>query len=284
MAEQPSNNKEQNPEAERRSGAPRPSDALGFNTPWPVTSVLRRLADATDHLLKDHDCDQHGWEGVTVARDRARAIADAIEQQPSGAPRPEAEEPHIGGDGIPQGSCLLCGQRGSFSVWTWVNASLSVGVCEECRRKVRPLVSPERPEVRCAVSPIRAGEENEGPLQSTDLFLEGRGIILLVNVLAGQQFTYSLHVDGAEQQSSGAVGEPPAAEEALRYSITVPCWNGRRVVTTAPCLYTQVNTCRQNYPDEPDHWCGFCLGHHKADAMAEAGTRTCSPADHSSHT
>lgn len=67
---------------------------------------------------------------------------------------------------------------------------------------------------RCTVSELRAGEENDGPLESTDLFLDGRGISLLCNVLAGQQFTYSLSVDGKRIQG-GTVG-PAAPAEAVR--------------------------------------------------------------------
>lgn len=50
----------------------------GRDSPWPLSDVLTRLADAADHLLRDHDCDAHGWEGVTVARDKAREYAAAL--------------------------------------------------------------------------------------------------------------------------------------------------------------------------------------------------------------
>ena len=63
--------------------------------------------------------------------------------------------------------------------------------------------------VTATVSPIREGDENDGKLESTDLFVRGRGIALLCNVTAGQAFTYSLIVDGAPQ-ASGWVGEQPA--------------------------------------------------------------------------
>jgi hypothetical protein len=64
-------------------------DVLGFNSPWPATSVLRRLVDAADHLLKVHDCDDHGWEGVCAARDAARKIADELESLLMSAPLQE---------------------------------------------------------------------------------------------------------------------------------------------------------------------------------------------------
>lgn len=51
---------------------------LGADTSWPLADVLTRLADAADHLLRDHDCDRQGWEGVTVARDKAREYAKAL--------------------------------------------------------------------------------------------------------------------------------------------------------------------------------------------------------------
>lgn len=53
--------------------------ALGFDTPWPATEILRRLADAADHLLGVHACDAHGYEGVTIARDEARRMADRLD-------------------------------------------------------------------------------------------------------------------------------------------------------------------------------------------------------------
>lgn len=56
-----------------------------------------------------------------------------------------------------------------------------------------------------SIGEIREGEENDGDLESTDLFLEGRGIALLINVLAGESCTFSLHVDGMPKQR-GTVG------------------------------------------------------------------------------
>lgn len=51
---------------------------IGNDTPWPLADVLARLADAADHLLSVHDCDMQGWEGVGVARDKAREIVAAL--------------------------------------------------------------------------------------------------------------------------------------------------------------------------------------------------------------
>jgi hypothetical protein len=30
------------------------------------------------------------------------------------------------------------------------------------------------------------------------------------------------------------------------------------VETTHPCLYTQAKPCKEIYPDDTDHWCGYC--------------------------
>jgi hypothetical protein len=47
------------------------------STPWPIYSVLQKLADAADHLLRGHGCDRHGYEEVEAARDAAREILAA---------------------------------------------------------------------------------------------------------------------------------------------------------------------------------------------------------------
>lgn len=52
----------------------------GIYDAWSLNRVLRRLADAADHLLNDHSCDRHGYEGVVCARDAARDHAAAIEK------------------------------------------------------------------------------------------------------------------------------------------------------------------------------------------------------------
>lgn len=39
---------------------------------WPVDSVLGHLADATEHLLSDHECDCCGWETWKYATEAAR--------------------------------------------------------------------------------------------------------------------------------------------------------------------------------------------------------------------
>lgn len=46
---------------------------IGSDTPWPLVAVLGTLLEASEHLLKDHNCDRHGWERVVYARDYAAA-------------------------------------------------------------------------------------------------------------------------------------------------------------------------------------------------------------------
>lgn len=71
-----------------------PRDLERLMSAWPIHDVLTRLADAADHLLNDHGCDQHGWEGVACARDAARGHAAALrERTPSDPVGEDAIEP-----------------------------------------------------------------------------------------------------------------------------------------------------------------------------------------------
>jgi hypothetical protein len=54
-------------------------EALALDSAYPVTSVLRTLADFGQHALQDHDCDAHGWEVRAHATNVAPQLADAIE-------------------------------------------------------------------------------------------------------------------------------------------------------------------------------------------------------------
>lgn len=54
-------------------------DILGFATPYPALDVLRILADAADHLLDVHNCDNHGYEVVNAAARAARDIVAKAE-------------------------------------------------------------------------------------------------------------------------------------------------------------------------------------------------------------
>lgn len=74
-----------------RSVPPKPRPAIaqpGNDTPYPLADVLTRLADAADHLLKAHDCDAHGYEGVGYARDAARRMAKEIQDAIDAPPKP----------------------------------------------------------------------------------------------------------------------------------------------------------------------------------------------------
>ena len=51
---------------------------LDADTPWTVVDVLKKLADAADHLLHHHDCDCHGHEEIAVARDVAKAMSKSL--------------------------------------------------------------------------------------------------------------------------------------------------------------------------------------------------------------
>lgn len=68
------------------------NEMLGLTGPWPIVSILRRLADAADHFLQVHDCDHHGWEGVGIARDEARKRADALDALLSRSASPSMDQ------------------------------------------------------------------------------------------------------------------------------------------------------------------------------------------------
>jgi hypothetical protein len=52
--------------------------AFGMDLPTPVHDLLDRLAAAAVHLLDDHNCDQHGWEGIERSVKAAREAATRI--------------------------------------------------------------------------------------------------------------------------------------------------------------------------------------------------------------
>ncbi len=66
--------------------------AIGMDEPYSALACLDQLAIAADHLLKGHDCDAHGWEGVGFARDYARqhhaALSSWFQAHPPAAPLP----------------------------------------------------------------------------------------------------------------------------------------------------------------------------------------------------
>lgn len=67
---------------------------------------------------------------------------------------------------------------------------------------------PDTPKLTFAISEIRGGEDFDGSLESTDLYLRVGSLALLCNVPAGQTFTYSLISD--DRDESGTVGIPVA--------------------------------------------------------------------------
>jgi len=70
-------------------------DATGIDTAWPLRSVLNVLANAADHLLGAHGCDDHGHEetreAVTAARRFLAPAAPPVGDLPAAAPAPPAK-------------------------------------------------------------------------------------------------------------------------------------------------------------------------------------------------
>ena len=67
-----------NQEDEDRTECERVRELLKLDAPFPLTTVLVRLANACEHLLDDHDCDGDGHEGLRVAIASARESARAL--------------------------------------------------------------------------------------------------------------------------------------------------------------------------------------------------------------
>lgn len=44
----------------------------GNDSPWPPVDVVRKLVEATEHLLQDHSCDTHGYEEMNCAVEEAK--------------------------------------------------------------------------------------------------------------------------------------------------------------------------------------------------------------------
>jgi hypothetical protein len=72
---------------------------------------------------------------------------------------------------------------------------------------------PPPPTVSVTVSEIRDGEENDGPLLSTDLFIEGRGMSALVNATIHGEVTFVVSVDGVRLKSGTLRAALPRAPE-----------------------------------------------------------------------
>lgn len=56
---------------------------MALDGPWPTTDVLRKLADAADHMLRDHSYDVHGHELIAAARDAARGRLAFWDEKPT---------------------------------------------------------------------------------------------------------------------------------------------------------------------------------------------------------
>lgn len=56
--------------------------ALGMDQPWPLPDVLAKLIEATEHLLKQHDCDAHGHEEYRAAADYGHALMLVLRAAP----------------------------------------------------------------------------------------------------------------------------------------------------------------------------------------------------------
>ena len=81
-------------------------ELLGFETPWPITDVLRNLAGGVEHLLTDHACDVLGHEELRECMERARTYAHAIDLS-RGALRDLGH-----GKDPSDGKCCDCGYTG----------------------------------------------------------------------------------------------------------------------------------------------------------------------------
>jgi len=53
-------------------------EAFGQGEPWSLLETLSKLVGAAEHLLGDHACDAHGWEGVDQAAKAGRRHIEAI--------------------------------------------------------------------------------------------------------------------------------------------------------------------------------------------------------------
>jgi len=90
---------------------------LGSDQPWPLRNVLETLAGAAEHLLKDHDCDRHGYENVDKAAKLARLYIEKAREagliSHPGRDRVAPEKPNR--DGLPASpepefKCSSCGK------------------------------------------------------------------------------------------------------------------------------------------------------------------------------
>jgi hypothetical protein len=62
----------------------------GAEQPWPLADAVALLAERARHLLRDHDCDHHGWEETDRAIEAAHAYFDGKKPR-SAMPRVPSE-------------------------------------------------------------------------------------------------------------------------------------------------------------------------------------------------
>ena len=55
-------------------------EALVDGTPFPLRTCLSLLHGAAVHLMVDHSCDIHGYEGITIAYQKVPELLRKIEQ------------------------------------------------------------------------------------------------------------------------------------------------------------------------------------------------------------
>jgi hypothetical protein len=55
-------------------------DCFGMSNPLTLIACFKQLVLAATHLLDDHNCDMHGYEGIEIAKNQAMEYVKIIEQ------------------------------------------------------------------------------------------------------------------------------------------------------------------------------------------------------------
>jgi hypothetical protein len=74
------------------------AELLRMDTPWPLRSIVERLADAADHLLSFHACDADCHEGMRYAELAAREWLTVLDRQAREAGARKEESVHDNSD------------------------------------------------------------------------------------------------------------------------------------------------------------------------------------------
>lgn len=165
-------------------------------------------------------------------------LLEARWQPIESAPRDGTSVIVLVGDLVGEATCLEGeSYSGSDAGWWWANTSPGDYYAEKIALRHgepthwMPLPDPpalrgqrrqaqaprtEAP-VNVNVSDIHEGEECDGPLESTDLYVTGRGMDLLVNIPVGSQATFAVVVD-SKPVHNGAIGtrQPDPFSDLLR--------------------------------------------------------------------